>query len=193
MRRLFQILLSAMLVVSSSFVHAQETEPRIQDVLGSVTFDFNGDGGFDRALLVQADGVADLYIYSTVQDPQTKDDKLNLFLKKKEIAFSGPLWGQLPSIEVSGKGSLRIKSENSAIGRNRWTQVLTLAYREERFVVLGITYTSYDTLDPNSFTDCDLNLVTGRGVRKGKAITLPLKPIPLVDWSDDKIPSVCTN
>ena len=90
---------------------------------------------------------------------------------KKSVVFSGAMWGQLPSLEVSGKGSLLIKSENDFVGKDRWTQVLTVVYRNKEFLIGGIAYTARDTLDPKGGGACDLNLLSGKGVRAGKPIS----------------------
>ena len=92
---------------------------------------------------------------------------------------------------VNGRGSLVVSSENDAIGRDRWHQALTVALRDGRFVVVGITRDSHDTLDPKAGGSCDLNLATGRGTAMGKPVTVAAAPVPLADWSDDKLPKLC--
>lgn len=177
--------------VMAQDLNIQAPIPAPERVISSVSFDFNEDGAPDRALLVEADNAADLYIYQSVDDPVTHNAALKLVFYKKEIAYSGGVFGQLPSLEINERGSLKIKSENVSIGRNRWTQILTVGYRANQFTVLGVTYTAYDTLDPNAFSDCDLNLLSGKGVRKGKPFALQLKAVPLAEWSDDKLPRAC--
>jgi hypothetical protein len=166
--------------------------PLAENVIATLTFDFNGDGAADRLLLVEGDNAADLYIYQSVDDPARSTPVLKLVFYKKDIAYSGGVFGQLPSLQLNERGgAFKIKSENVSIGRNRWTQVLTIAYRAGQFMVIGVTYTAYDTLDPNSFSDCDLNLANGKAMRKGKAFPLTLKPVPLADWSDEQLPRAC--
>jgi len=84
-----------------------------------------------------------------------------------------------------------VKSENSAIGRDRWEQALTIARRSGEFVVLGVTYSSRDTLDPKAGGNCDINLATGKGTRNGKAVAIPANPIKVADWTDDSLPKDC--
>lgn len=59
---------------------------------------------------------------------------------------------------------MRVISQNYGIGRNRWEQTLTLAYREGAFVLAGFTYNWYDSLDLENSGTCDVNLLTGKGV-----------------------------
>jgi hypothetical protein len=157
-------------------------------VLSSVTLDLNDDAAFDRAVLVQGGAEADLYIY--LSQP-SGSDRRELALLKKDAAWAGNMWATLPSLEVSPKGSLLLKSLNDSIGRNRWEQTLTIVYRDGKLVVAGITYKSRDTLDRSASLICDVNLLTGQGTRNGKKVTLPGKAVPLADWSDDSLPKAC--
>jgi len=165
--------------------------PKIENVISSLTFDFNNDGMPDRAVMVETDIGADLYIYQGMDAPLGAMPEMKLIFYKKDAVYSGGVFGQLPSLDVNERGSLKIKSENVSIGRNRWTEVLTIGYRTNQFMVLGVTYTAYDTLNTNSFSDCDLNLVSGKSVRKGKSFAAGLQPVSLADWSDDKLPREC--
>src|SRR5262249_48078358 len=134
---------------------------------------------------------ADLYLY-LAKDDANADAGLSLAEKKSNIAFSaGSVSGQLASLGVSNTGSMQIKSGNDAIGRDRWSQVLTVIYRDKRFLIAGITYSERDTLDPEAGGACDINLLSGKGLRNGKPVETKLTPIPLSDWSDEKLPQAC--
>ncbi len=181
-------LASACWAVSSPAV--AET-PNFANVLSAVTLDFAGDGRQDRAVLVQnADASADLYIY-LAKDEAGSESVLTLAELKKSLVFSGAMWGQLPSLDVNGKGSLLIKSENEGVGRDRWSQVLTVVYRNKEFLIGGVAYSARDTLDPKSGGACDLNLLSGKGLRNGKPVEGKTAPIKLTDWSDEKLPKEC--
>lgn len=169
--------------------HAQT--PGYEKVLSAVTLDFSSSGRQDRAVLaLNAAAAADLYLYLLKDDPRG-DSALALAETKKNVAFSGGMWGQLPSLETNGKGSLLIKSANDSIGRDRWSQTLTIVYRNKQFLIGGIAYEARDTLDPKAGGSCDLNLLTGKGVRNGKPVDGKSAPIRLADWSDDKLPKEC--
>jgi hypothetical protein len=143
----------------------------------------NNDGSMDRAVLVNnADETSvDLLIYLGEDGAH----QMKLALNKPEIAWTGAMWGQLPSLEKTNKDSLLIKSENSAIGRDRWSQKLTVAYRNNEFILAGYTYESYDTLDPKAGKSCDVNLLTGKGEKNGKLISVAKKAPLVKDWQNE--------
>jgi hypothetical protein len=85
--------------------------------------------------------------------------------------------GQLPWLDVNGKGSLFIKSGNETIGRDRWRQTLTAVYRNNEFLITWIAYTARDTLDTERLVVCDLNFLTGKGLRISTPIPAMVKPI----------------
>ncbi len=117
-------------VVASFVTGVARAEPRLQDVLSAATLSFGDDGAFDRAVLTQnGDAGADLTIFRAVPAPDGVAAALKPTLVKTDVAWSGRMWGTLPSLSVNGKGSLVIASANDAIGRNRWTQTLTVVLR----------------------------------------------------------------
>ena len=182
------ILVSCFVLVSPSRADTSGFEK----VLSAVTLDFTGKGEMDRAVLVQGDDDnADLYLY-LVKDDSNPDSGLSLAEKKSNVVFSrGIVWGQLASLDVNNAGSLRIKSGNEGIGRNRWSQILTVVYRDKQFLIAGITYTARDTLDPKAGGDCDINFLSGKGLRNGRPVEARFTPIRLSDWSDEKLPQEC--
>lgn len=171
-------------------VQAADEMVRAGDVIDALTADWNDDGSMDRAILVtnKETDQADLYLY--VGGEAANEFKLDLV--RKDAVWVGGMWGTLPSLELSKKGSLLIKSANEAIGRNRWNQTITVAYRNNNFVAAGFTYNDYDTLEPNATgTQCDVNLLTGKGTLNGKAITVKDKAPLLKDWQMDGLLDAC--
>jgi hypothetical protein len=77
------------------------------------------------------------------------------------------------------------------VGRDRWSQSLTLAWRDATFVVAGYSYSSRDTLVAGSESSCDVNLLTGKGVKDNKPFRLSAGAHSLEAWSDTDIPSEC--
>jgi hypothetical protein len=170
-------------------VHASEVTVRPERVLSVVTADWNGDGSFDRAILLASEAEpdqADLLVYLS-----EASDIMRLAVSKKNIAWRGAMWGTQPTLEVIGRGSLIITSANEAVGRNRWTQKLTVVYRNKAFVVAGYTYADHDTLAPGSSTNCDINYLTGKGFRNKKPFRASAKAVALVEWSEAYIPQEC--
>ncbi len=140
--------------------------PALAEPIVSVSADLNGDGLTDRAELVMIDkgGMADLLIYTG----QT-DGSQSLSATSREYVWVGGI-GQQPELSATERGSLQVISMNEAIGRDRWRQTLTVAWRDGAFVLAGITYSWYDTLDLANAGTCDVNLLTGRGelVKRGE-------------------------
>lgn len=165
--------------------------PSFERVLSAVTLSFASNGETDRAVLVENDDAgADLYIYRAL-DAARGDAPVKPALLKKNAAWSGAMWGSRPSLDVNDKGSLLIKSANEAIGRSRWSQTLTIVYRNNEFLVAGLTRDARDTIDLASH-DCDVNFLTGKGKRDGKPIETKFPATKLADWSDEKLPTECS-
>lgn len=165
--------------------------PGFERVLSAVTLSFDAHSGVDRAVLVEnlEDG-ADLYIYLGVDSARTDAPKRPA-LVKKNAAWSGSMWGTRPSLAVSDKGSLLIRSANEAVGRGRWSQTLTIAYRGGHFVVAGIRRQESDTLNPKAGGSCDLNLLTGAGLRNRLPADTKFPAMKLAEWSDANLPREC--
>ncbi len=181
----------AVAICAAAALPALAQTPGYERVLSAVTLSFTDGGATDRAVLVDnRDAGADLHLYLSLEDAKP-DAPVRPALVKKNAAWSGAMWGTRPSLEVSGKGSLLIKSGNEAIGRGRWTQTLTVVYRNKDFVVAGITRDERDTLDLKAGGSCDLNLLTGKGKRNSKPVETKFPAIKLADWSDEKLPEEC--
>jgi hypothetical protein len=173
--------------LSANAAFGADPDPaRIVDV---AVGDWNGDGKPDMALLAEApDDAADdqLGVYIYLRDDH---DLLRL-----ATSAPGKIWGttvaegiygQEPSIKAAGKSSIAIHSQNSAIGRDRWEQTLTLAYRNNQFVVAGYTYNHYDTINTDQNGPCDYNILTGKIATKGKTSATDPKTIAISDWQDE--------
>lgn len=147
-------------------------------VIAALTADWTGDGGMDRALLVDnGGGYADLLIFSD------RDTRMELVAESPFVAWLGHAWGTLPELGLSPTGALQVTAMNEAVGRHRWRETLTILYRNDRFMVGGYTYSAYDTLAPDTGRDCDVNLLTGRGTIGGVAFNSPIRAVPIEKWS----------
>lgn len=78
----------------------------------------------------------------------------------RSIAFNGAMWGMAPELMQAENGSLRLASQQTGIGRFPWHQTLTIAYRDDAFVLAGFSYSTYDRGAGHSMS-CDVNLLTG--------------------------------
>ncbi len=147
-------------------------------------------GDYFRAVLVNTDGDADLYLFS-------RDlNEVHLEAYVPGITVTG-IGGTDASLTTTENGSLKVNSENIAIGRHRWQQTLTIVRRDGRFVVAGYTYSFYDTLSVDTNGDvltgeCDVNLLTGKGFLDGEPIRTTLKALPASNWTMDTSPPECS-
>lgn len=143
--------------------------------------DWNEDGRFDKALLTinpEDSSQVDLYLYTS------DDDDLRLSVYVPDIVWRGEMFGTQPALEMNARGSLLIHAQNDAIGRNRWRETITVAYRDGAFVVAGYTYSSRDTLDLDSTMSCDVNLLTGQGVLHGEIFKLLPERVSFAEFRD---------
>jgi hypothetical protein len=161
-----------------------------KEVLAEVSGDLNGDGVKDRAVLLHdhdGDDV-DLAIYLSADGKLP--DRPSVY--KPAFGWTGAMAGTMPEMRINRAGSLVVVFQNDAVGRSRWRQQFTLAFRGGVFVVAGYTYEARDTLAASQGGNCDLNFLSGQGRRNGKAVKIPAVPIALSAWTDKSIPSVCT-
>lgn len=183
--------MTALLGLSATTAQAAETiDP--DRIAFAATGDWDKDGSSDLAMLVApAEGSdEDHAVYIYLNDGDTGRLKLKTVVLNK-------VWGDLtmagraPSITALANGSILITTHNDSVGRDRWEQKLTIAYRNFDFAVAGYTYASYDTLNPDDATDCDFNVLTGKGMRNGKPVVITGELIFLKDWTDDRGQSMC--
>lgn len=151
-----------------------------------------------------SDGNADLALIARPAEGSDEDNGVFIYLanpgeSRLELKVSAPnkIWGNLtmfgqePAVAALANGSIKLTSQNSSVGRDRWSQNLTLAYRGGRFIVAGYTYSSYDTLDSDNARECDLNVLTGKGTANGKPITTTGAQISFEEWSDQTGQKAC--
>ena len=139
-------------------------------------------------MLLKSGDQADVYLY--LANPA---GDLELKLARKNLVWSGAMAGTLPQLKVAKDGGLLIYSQNDSIGRNRWHQKLSVDYRDKEFVVTGYVYDERDTLDPKFSLNCDVNLLTGKGIKNKTEFKIEAQKIKLSDLSDEKIPKQCKN
>lgn len=172
----------ALVFILATKLHAQESQIPFSKVLSAVS-DYQ-DTVYYRAVLVQGEEDADLYIY-------TRPDYENLQLEV-----------YTPSIAVTGigltdaylvrndAGNLQLVSHNPAIGSFRWEQTLTIAYRNDQFIISGFTFSYYNTVETTEDGEvktghCDINLLTGKGIKDENPINTQMRAVPVKAWTLD--------
>ncbi|RDJ13863.1 hypothetical protein [Rhizobium grahamii] len=192
---MFKFVLIVGLTWSAAFTaRAEQIDPA--RIIDATTGDWDGDGHEDLALLVApADDASDdqIGIYLYLRDSDHELLRLSLTAPDKIWGSTNAdgVFGQEPSLKAIGRSSIAIHSQNSAIGRDRWDQTLTVAYRNKQFVVAGYTYNHYDTLDPNAAGSCDYNALTGKLQKDGKDVKAEPRVLPIAEWNDESGQAIC--
>lgn len=156
-------------------------------VLSAQTLDFNDDAQMDRAILVQGAETdeVDLIIILSVGEPNAK------VFTKKGVAYSGTMWGMLPSLKINNRGSLVVESENYGVGRYKWGQNMTVVLRDSRLLVAGLEYHMVDGISPDNGGSCEVNFLTGKVLRNRKVVNEKVSPTLLATWDKNNLPRAC--
>ena len=186
-------LLAALLVSAALPAAAGAADFPADRVLTMASGDWDKDGTIDFALIATAEENSGedsgLYIYLN----KPTETRLSLALSLPNTVWGSPpiMAGQEPELGALANGSLTLVTKNESIGRERWRQTLTIAYRNFDFIVAGYTFSSYDTLDPDAGSECDLNVLTGKGKALGQPISGKAQFVLLKDWKDEMARSIC--
>ncbi|MEN0001208.1 MAG: hypothetical protein AAF940_10005 [Pseudomonadota bacterium] len=159
---------------------------------------FTGGYGDDLALLVEPPEASDAdYTLIILADAAGRGGSLGEIARFDNAAWGGvgDIYGNRPSVAFTQAGSLQLRSGNDAIGRNRWSETVTLVWRENTVLMAGYTYQERDTLVENSETRCDINLLTGasevfdsQGTRRPNVGS---RSLPFQQWIDEGRPNLC--
>ena len=154
------------------------------NILDAAVGDWNRDGAPDLAVLAVGEEGTDTGLYVYFRDPERGILEMSIGLPAK-IWGGRDFYGQEPSLPALPNGSLAIKTQNFAIGRERWEHTLSVAYRNDRFYVAGLTFNSFDTLQEDSAVHCDLNLRTGKGIVNDKPVSFAPINLTIDQWDTD--------
>lgn len=164
----------------------------LHSAIDVLNIDLNDDGWIDRVILYDLEDEAGVSFYLRETENNTLVHKATF----ADTVWSGAMAGTTPSLERNSAGSVLVKSENSAIGRNRWEQIITVAFRNDALRVVGFTYNWYDTLNLEDNGQCDVNYLSGKA-RYQKAenpekwFDLVGSPLPIDAWFADGISQIC--
>lgn len=188
------ILIGSSLLLNLQFSYAMSPEPpkfSPDQIFSVVTGDWNKDDVSDAVWILNRNDGEQFDVLFHLSDEY---GRLKLHTYVPDMVWGASvMFGQEPWVSVRDNGSIIIGSQNSAIGRNRWEQKLTVIFKDQQFVVAGFTYSYYDTLDLNANGECDLNLLTGKGIIDGKAEKFDRNIQSVIGFSDtsDTIIDLC--
>ena len=184
MKRTFALLALLPTAGMAESVAPWSVDTRIQDVISAVGPNWNVNATFKAVLLRERDFAA-LYIYRGPFD-------LRPLAYAPHAAITGEHWGAVPWLEFNEGGALLLHSENRAFGRNKWDSTLTIIERDGRFIVSAFHLSGYDSLNPNDYFDCTIDMLA-------QTITLndkPITPFPLpteihIQYWSEEMEDVC--
>ena len=136
MRSAFLIPLLVTASIASSTASAEDFPA--DRIVAAAAGDWDKDGTPDLALVVRPTDESDvdngLYIYLH----KTNEARLALAASLPNTLWgSMTMSGQEPELVAMANGSLQVITKNETIGRERWRQTLTVAYRNFDFIVAG--------------------------------------------------------
>ena len=177
---------------------ANEPENSLGLVSAAAMGRFTGGYGDDLALLLEPPSGSDAgYTLVILADAAGPGGSLGEIARFEGAAWGGvgDVYGNRPSVAFTDAGSLQLRSGNEAVGRHRWSQTITLVWREDTVMLAGYTIFERDTLRENSEKGCDINLLTGRVEKtneSGTAVTeVSTRQLPFAQWVAEGRPGIC--
>ncbi|ESY65480.1 MULTISPECIES: hypothetical protein [Mesorhizobium] len=169
-----------------------------QKIITAAAGDWNGDGAIDLAMIVETEPGAAMDMHFFLRD------KEHNFLKPAGIVQE-QMYGEWngydrpgyeasyiePELTALPNGSIKLYIPGIPSNGARTDQTLTLAWRNDAFVVAGFAYDYHDYMKDNVASDCDYNLLTGKGksskmqpdgTRLHRTVTVEGKVVPFAEW-----------
>ena len=169
-----------------------------QKIITALTGDFNGDGAADLAMIVETEpeDFMDMHFFLR--------DKKHNFLKPAGIVHE-QIYGEWndydqphyegantrPELTALPNGSIKLSIPGIPMNGARTDQTLTIAWRNDAFIVAGFAYDYHDYMKDNVASDCDYNLLTGKGksskmqpdgTRLHRTVAVEGKVVPFATW-----------
>ncbi|TIS53760.1 MAG: hypothetical protein E5W82_31715 [Mesorhizobium sp.] len=178
-----------------------------QKIITALTGDWNGDGAIDLAVIVETEPGHPMDLHFFLRDREAN------FLKPAGIVrehiygewndYDRPSYGASdtePELTALPNGSIKLYLPAMPIGSERTDTTLTIAYRNGAFIVAGFAYDYYDYLEDNVASDCDYNVLTGKGksskkqpdgTTTHKTVSVEGQVVPFAEWSPGTGFSAC--
>lgn len=192
-----QLVLAGGILLLATAALSAETAITPDRIVDAAIGDWNKDGQPDLALLATVppndDSDVEISIYIYLRDRERSLLKLAAAAPGKVWgrAEPGGIMGQEPSIAALPNGSIAVTSQNDAIGRDRWHQTLTIALRNNAFIVAGFTFDYRDNLEAERSYSCDYNVLTGKATKRDKQFKAEARTIRIEDWDDEIGRKIC--
>ncbi len=159
--------ITATVAVATTAKYSLETQ-----VYAGASYDFNQDGFMDSVFLVKENQEDMMYSMLFMTGVSHGEKQLTSVNKNLLMAVDGkfrsigePVVEFIKFKRADGSEykprSLRIGAEHWGIGRWKWSQVLTVAYRDGEFKLAGLDFNSVDTMTLDA-QRCSINLLTGK-------------------------------
>lgn len=169
-----------------------------QKIITAAAGDWNGDGAIDLAMIVETEPGAAMDMHFFLRD------KEHNFLKPAGIVQE-QMYGEWngydrpgyeasyiePELTALPNGSIKLYIPGIPSNGARTDQTLTIAWRNNGFVVAGFSYDYHDYMKDNVASDCDYNLLTGKGksskmqpdgTRMHRTVAVEGKVVPFAEW-----------
>lgn len=191
------LVLAGAILFSATAALSAETTVTPDRIVDAAIGDWNKDGQPDLALLTTVppsdDSDIEISIYIYLRDKERSLLRLVAAAPGKVWgrAEPGGIMGQEPSITALPNGSIAVTSQNDAIGRDRWHQTLTIALRNNAFIVAGFTFDYRDNLEAGRSYSCDYNVLTGKATKRDKEFKAEARTIRIEDWDDEIGRKIC--
>ena len=155
---------SATLALSTRPALAQDLPPEqallLQQVIDATCVDLDeARPGCEHAVLVANTSQPDRADLIVLSDRRS-DAPAEPLLIARAIAFSGAAPDMMATVDRDEAGLLRLSSQQTGMGRFPWFQTLEIGYRENRFVLAGFAYRTFDR-EAGGVMTCDVDLLTG--------------------------------
>ncbi|TIT23488.1 MAG: hypothetical protein E5W70_08170 [Mesorhizobium sp.] len=178
-----------------------------QKIIAAATGDWNGDGAADLAMIVETEPghPMDLHLFLRDRDGDFLRPagvvREQIYGEWKNYDRPGPATSDTePELTALPNGSIKLYIPAMEIGSERINKTLTLAWRNGTFVVAGFAYEHWDYMDDNVASDCDYNVLTGKGKSSKKladgstrqaTVSVEGEVIPFAEWNPGTGFSAC--
>ena len=145
-----------------------------QKIITALTGDWNGDGAVDLVMIVETEPSDPMDMHFFLRDPEANFLKAAGIVRDQILGdwngYDRPGYAASdtePELTALPNGSIKLYLPAMPVGSKRTNQTLTLAYRDGVFIVAGFAYDYHDYLEDNVASDCDYNVLSGKG-KSGK-------------------------